>query len=239
MPMKLGKKAPKAHAKTLSFEKYAGDALPVAPPKTYWGYKVPVGAWGMLGNDVRGNCVVAMAMHMDMNWTAHTGTMRTYTTAQATELYDRLSPDDSGLVITDFLNLWQTTGMYDSKILGWASFNWAVPDRFNQVAWLFGGVATGVQFPHSAMDQFTAGQAWEVVPNDPIDGGHAIPFFNYGSLGRKCVTWGSLEPGLNDWISLYMDEGYAVISESWFDTTTGLAPSHFNRDLLWADLKKL
>jgi hypothetical protein len=187
MPFKLGKRAPKAHKKTLSFEKYAGDALPVAPSKIYWSYKVPESAWGMLGNDVRGNCVIASAMHMDMNWTAHTGKMSTYTTDQATELYDRLSPDDSGLVITDFLNLWQTEGMYD----------------------------------------------------DPIDGGHAIPFFNAGALGRKCVTWGKLQPALNPWLDLYTDESYAVISESWFDTTTGLAPSHFNRDLLWADLKKL
>jgi hypothetical protein len=239
MPFKLGKRAPKAHKKTLSFEKYAGDALPVAPSKIYWSYKVPESAWGMLGNDVRGNCVIASAMHMDMNWTAHTGKMSTYTTDQATELYDRLSPDDSGLVITDFLNLWQTEGMYGSKILGWASYNSAVPDRANQVLWLFGADARGVQFPHTAMDQFDAGQDWTPIPDDPIDGGHAIPFFNAGALGRKCVTWGKLQPALNPWLDLYTDESYAVISESWFDTTTGLAPSHFNRDLLWADLKKL
>jgi hypothetical protein len=236
--MKLGKKAPKAHRKTLSFEKYAGDALPVAPPKVYWSYKVPDNAWGMLGNDELGDCVVAGAMHMDMAWSAHTGTMRTYTTEQASELYLRLSPDDSGLVITDFLNLWQTEGMYDSKILGWASFNWAVPGRFDQVNWLFGGVAAGVQFPHSAMDQFKAGQALTPVPGDPIDGGHFIPFFNFGALGRKGVSWETYLEALNAWLALYLDETYAIVSEAWFDTVD-VAPNHFNKDLLWADLKKL
>lgn len=236
--MKFGKRPPKMHPKTLSFEKYAGDALPVAPPKVYWGYKVPDDQWGMLGNDQKGDCVVAMAMHMDMNWTAHTGTMRQYTEAQALELYDRLSPDDSGLVMTDFLNIWQTQGMYDSKILGWMAFNYAVPLRFSQVIWLFGAAASGVQIPQSAVDQFDAGKTWDVVTDSPIQGGHAIPAFNYGSEGDKFVTWAKLQAAVNSWLTEYMDECYAVISEAWFDTVD-VAPNHFNKDALWADLKKL
>ena len=237
--MKLGKLPPRMHAKTLSIEKYLGDALPVAPSKVYWSYKVPADAWGMLGNDVKGDCVVAMAMHMDMNWTAHTGKMRQWTTEQAVEIYDRLSPNDEGLVMTDFLNFWQTEGMFGNKILGWASFNYAVPNRFNQVDWLFGSVACGVQFPRSAMNQFEAGQTWTVVQGrSPIDGGHAVPAFNFGALGDKVVTWAKLHAMVNAWRDTYLDEAYAVISESWFDTVD-VAPNHLQKDALWADLKKL
>jgi hypothetical protein len=241
MPFKLGKLAPKMHPKTLTFEKYAGDELPLAPEKVYWSYKVPEKKWGMLGNNVRGCCVVSMAMHMIMNWTAHTGTMRTFTEQQAIDLYDFLTGrKDTGLVMTDFMNYWQTEGIYGDKILGWMSFNSAVPNRFKQVIWLFAAVAAGVQFPRSAMTQFNARKTWDVTKRkSPIDGGHALPFFNFGSLGDKCVTWEQVQAALNAWMDKYLDESYAVISESWFDTTTGLAPNHFKRDELWADLKKL
>jgi hypothetical protein len=238
--MMLGKLPPKMHPKTLSFEKYAGGNLPVAPKKVFWGYKVPPDKWQMLGNNVRGNCVVAMAMHMIMNWTAHTGTMRTFTEQQAIELYDRITGgQDTGLVMTDFLNFWQTEGIYGDKILGWMAFNYAVPQRLEQVIWLFGGAALGVQFPKSAMNQFNAGQTWTLVPDSQIDGGHAIPAFNDGSIGDKVVTWAKLQALVNAWRTAYLEEAYAVITESWFDATTGLTPSHFKKDELWADLKKL
>lgn len=243
--MKFGKLRPKMHAKTLFFEKYASDTLPDAPEKVYWGYKIPEGQWGMLGNDFAGNCVVAGCMHMDMNWSAHTGTPKTYTTEQAIELYSRLTgfdpqtgANDTGLVVSEFLEFWRTEGMFGSKILGWAQFNHANPIRFNQAEWLFGGVATGIEVPQSAMGQFEAGRAWEVVSGTPVEGGHFIPGFNYGSKGRKFVTWGKLQAAMNDWLELYMDEAYGVISEAWFDTVD-VAPNHFNKDTLWADLKKL
>jgi hypothetical protein len=245
VPLKTGKRPFKMHAKTLFFEKYAGDAIPEAPEKVYWSYKVPDDQWGMLANDEVGDCVVAGAMHMDMNWTAHTGTMRTYTREQALEIYSQLTgydpatgANDNGLVVTDFLNFWQTEGFFGSKILGWAQFNHANPKRFNQVDWLFGGVATGVQLPSSAQDQFSAGQDWSLVPDSPNDGGHFIPGFNYGADGRKFVTWAKLQAALNDWLAAYVDEAYGVISEAWFDTVD-VAPNHFNKDQLWADLKAL
>ena len=235
--MKFGKLAPKEHPKTLSFESYLGAKLPKAPKKTYWSYKVK--KWDMLGNDQKGDCVVAMAMHLDMNWTAHTGSMRKWTTDQAFEIYDRLSPSDTGLVMTDFLDFWQTEGMFGSKILGWVKFDHTDLARFKQVDWLFGGVAAGVQVPQSAVRQFEAGKTWTVARNSPLEGGHAIPGFNYGSKGCKFVTWAKLQPALNSWRMKYMDEGYGLISESWFDVTTGLSPNHFKRDALWADLKAL
>lgn len=245
MPLKLGKLAPKAHRNTLLFNKYAGPNLPDAPTKVYWSYRVPDDAWGMLGNDVAGDCVVAGAMHVDMLMSAHTGAMRRYTTDQAIQLYSRLTgydpatgTNDTGLVMTDFLEFWRTEGIDGQKILGWAKVD-LDPVRLDQATWLFAAAYTGVEVPQSAMDQFNAGQTWEVVPNSPVEGGHCIPAFNYGSLGRKFVTWGAMQPALNDWVQKYMDEAYAVISEAWFDVTTGLAPNHFDRDALWADLKAL
>jgi hypothetical protein len=241
--MKLGKCVVKQHPKTLALEKYVGAELLAPPPeKVYWSYKVPEDQWGVLGNDVAGDCVIAMAMHMIMNWTAHTGTMKTFSTEQALELYSSLTgfdpitgANDNGLGMTDFLNYWQTTGIYGDKILGWASFNATAPNTFSQAEWLFGGAAIGVQFPKSAMTQFDASEAWSVVPDSPTDGGHALPFFNFGSKGRKCVTWGQQQDAQNAWLTSQVDEAYAVITQQWFDTVD-VAPNHFKKDQLWADL---
>jgi hypothetical protein len=45
------------------------------PAKVYREYKVPSDAWGELGNDTVGDCVIAMIGHFLMCVTAHTGNM--------------------------------------------------------------------------------------------------------------------------------------------------------------------
>src|SRR5579859_3941974 len=162
--MKLGKLAAKWHPKTLRFSQFAsGDLVLPDPAKVYWGYKVK--DWGMLGNDVAGDCVVAGALHMIENWSAHTGTPKTFTTEQAIEIYSTLSgydpstgANDNGLVMTDFLEYWRTTGLFGEKILGWMAFDHSNPIHFDNVDYLFGGVFAGQQMPRSAMDQFNAGE---------------------------------------------------------------------------------
>jgi hypothetical protein len=251
MRFKTGKLPVQFHPKTLCAERYFGEELlsppPGAPPipeKVYWGYKVPADQWGMLGNDVAGCCVIAKSMHMIMNWTAHTGMMKTFTTEQALGLYTELTgydpitgANDTGLVMSAFYEYWQTTGIYGDKLLGWASFNSAAPNRFNQIIWGFGTAGIGVRFPDSAMTQFNAGEAWSVVPGPTPTEGHALPFFNFGSQGKTCDTWSKLQGATDPWLLANTDEAYAPIHVSWFDMTTGMSPSHFNRDQLWADLK--
>ena len=41
------------------------------------------------------------------------------------------------------------------------------------------------------------------------------------------------------WFQRYADEGYGIIWDDWFDTSTGIAPNHFDRDQLWEDLQAL
>jgi hypothetical protein len=245
MRFKTGKRPVQFHAKALCFEKYIGTDLIAAPPeKVYWGYKVPADKWQMFGNDVAGDCVIAHALHMIMNWTAHTGTMRTFTDQQALDLYTELTgydqltgANDTGLVMSDFYNYWQTTGIYGDKLLGFMSFNPAALNRMSQVIWACGAAGIGVRFPDSAMDQFNANQAWSVVPGPTPVEGHAIPIFDFGRSGEECVSWAKLQAILNAWLLANCDEAWAPVHASWFDMTTGMSPSHFNRDQVWADIK--
>lgn len=244
--MKLGKLSAKWHQNTLRFPHFLNEDAPLPnPAKVYWGYKVPADKWGMLGNDVAGNCVVAGSLHMIMNWAIHTGNPVTFTADEAIEIYSRLTGfdpktgmNDNGLVVTDFLEFWRTVGIRGKKILGWLQIDHSNAIHFNQVDYLFGGVAVGQQVPQSMIDQFNAGQPGTVVAGSPIQGGHFTPYFNYGSEGRKMVTWAKLWGVYNDWIDKYVDEAYGIISEDWFDKVD-VAPNHFRKDQLWKAVKQL
>ena len=47
-----------------------------------------------------------------------------------------------------------------------------------------------------------------------------------------------LQGATNEWIYAYLDEGYGVISQDWFDKVD-VAPNHFNKDAFWAAVKAL
>lgn len=245
MGLKLGRLPKKLHPKTLRFADYLkADAPPAPPAKTYWEYKIPEAAWGMFGNDQIGDCTCACIAHMLMLVTAHTGKIVVPTLQDVISAYSAVSgynpetgANDNGAAITDVLNYWKTTGLAGHKMLGWAEIDPANQVQLEQAIYLFGGVDCGFNVPSSAMGQFEAGQPWEVVPNSPIEGGHSVPIFGYGSQGKTCVTWAKLQQMSNAFYAGYFDECYAIITEDWINQASGLAPNNLNLDALEKDLQ--
>lgn len=254
---KLGKLAPKPNLKTIPFHKFlATDAPPPPPEKVYWEYKLPVNNLRMLGNDTVGDCTCACVGHMIMNMTAHTGSILIPTDEEILAFYSAITgydpsqtdsqgnnPTDTGAAITDVLARWQSDGITIGgqvhKILGWMQFDHTNREQMAQVIYLFGAADCGVVLPNSAMDQFNAGQDWDVVADDGgEDGGHCIPAFGQGGAGVTFITWAKLQAARNAWPTKYLDEAYGVIAPDWFDTTD-VAPNHFDKDALWAYLKEL
>jgi hypothetical protein len=247
---KFGKNAPKKHPNTLRLSKYTGPLIPIsptAPRKVFREYKVPPGQWGMLGNDVAGNCTICACAHMLMNETVHTGTIVVPTLAEVMATYSAISgydpitgANDNGCAMSDVMEYWRTHGLSGHKILAWAQVDYQNFWHVKQAIWLFGGLDIGVNLPQSAMDQFSNGQFWDIVPNDGgIIGGHAIPLFGYGSQGTNCITWGQRQGMTWEWFSRYVDEAYVVISSSWFNEITKQTPSGFDIAVLENDLKSI
>lgn len=244
MPFKLGKLPPKKNLKTLAMSTFAPVPLPTPPSKTYWEYKVK--NWPMYLNDTLGCCVFAAGGHMEQNWSAHAGTEIVPVDQDILSAYESVGgyvpgnpSTDNGAAITDFLNYWKTKGFANRKILGWIS----VPLNFQairQAVYLFGSVDIGINVPSSAMDQFSAGQPWDVVdPDGGIEGGHSIPVMGYGSQGMACITWGKIQYMSNDFFTTYCDEAYAVVTQDWINQATGKNYSGFDLATLQADLKAL
>ena len=244
---KLGKLAPKFNRKSLTLSKYLTSDIPAAPAKVYREYKIPENLWGMDANDRIGDCTCAAVAHLLMLATIHTGSIVIPSTQQVVDMYSAVSgynqqtgANDNGAVISDVLNYWQTTGLDGHKILGWAQIDHTNIEEVKQAIWLFGGVDIGVQLPNSAMSQFDAGQAWDIVdPDGGIDGGHCVCLFGYGSDGCTCVTWGQTQQMSWAWFSKYCDEAYAIITSDWIVQATQKTISGFDLSTLQHDLRQL
>jgi hypothetical protein len=242
--MKFGKLAPKYNKKTLRLGKYLLDS---PPSKTWREYKVKESDWQMFSNDTIGDCTCAAIAHMLMLFTAHTGKMVIPDVSDVIKAYSAVSgydpatgANDNGAAISDVLEYWQTTGIAGHKIAGWAAIDPTNALRLQQGIYLFGAVDAGFNVPASAMTQFSAGEAWDIVADDGgIEGGHSVPLFGYGSAGFDCCTWAKNQKLTNAFEKQYFDEAYCVITQDWLDSATGLAPNTLNMDALVADLKEI
>jgi len=243
--LKLGKLAPKAHAKTLDFARYAlKTQLPIPPSKTAWEYKIA--DWKVFKNDQYGDCTCAGPAHEIMNRTVNSGSLVTPTDSEVLAMYSAISgfdlvtgANDNGAAITDALNYLQTVGLSGHKISGWAKIVQANISSVKLAIYLFGSINVGVQLPNSAMRQFELGEPWDVEKNDGgIDGGHCIPIMGYGADGCTCITWGKRQQMSWEWFLTYCDEAYAEIAPDWFDGK-GYAANHLNVAALQADLKAI
>ena len=254
MKLKTGKLPPKFHPKTLSFAKYlmAGSqrwkaVLPSPATKVYYEYKTPDAAKQMFGNDTIGDCTCAGAANLLILWTCHTGAITIPTTEQVIAMYSAVTgyvpgnpSTDNGAAMTDVLAYLQSTGLCGHKILAWAQIDHTNIRQRQLAVDLFGATYVGVQLPDSAQTQFSAGGSWEVVPNSPIDSGHAIIHPGYGALGGDYGTWAKWDQKASSaWETAYIDEEYALISEDWLDAVTKKTPEGLDLDTLQADLAML
>jgi hypothetical protein len=251
----LKKPAPKYHPNTLHFAALRDvisapsptPILPSAPEKRGWEYAVPDSVWAksMLANDQVGDCAEASFLHIRMANSAANRTPEIFTDKDALDLYtavtgynpnalliDGENPTDQGTALTDLLAYAQAKGL----ILGWAAVNWRDPEELNAAINAFGSVYTGIQVTASMMEDFDNGKPW----NGPFVGGnlggHAVPFFGFGRLGRTCITWAKRQQVGPAFVECF-DEVYALIFPEWIESAkNNTTPSGVNLSVLQSAL---
>jgi hypothetical protein len=206
--------------------------LPAVPPVVDWVSLVE--DWPMYGNDDWGDCVWAMIGHSIEAATRY-GQGATF----RPELADLLqgyhvvggfdinagppgnNPTDQGTVIQDALNYWRKEGIGGHKILAFGQLDHENPAEIMTALHLFGHVQLGINFPTSAMDQFNAGQPWDVVDGSPVEGGHAINLGysrnDQGVYEWETVSWAQLLKMTPDFMATYAEEAWAVVTPEWLD----------------------
>jgi hypothetical protein len=229
--MKYGKLPPETHAKTLLLDKYVpaptAEVLPSPEAVRGWELLAAITAWGMLGNDTVGDCVIAAILHFIMMIEAIAGNPITFTTEQAIALYSAITgydpsqtdangnnPTDQGTSWTAALAYWLKNGIYGYKILGWASFDYKDPLKIDQAIDLFGAALVGTAVTASMETQFSEGQPWNAPFTGGVQGLHGIPNTGYGHVGRSHVTWGATQKE-DLTMPTNWDEAYVVITPGW------------------------
>ena len=171
-------------------------------------------------------------------WTQYANTELTVSQQSIIQLYSAVSgynpvtgANDNGANLQDVLGVWQKTGIpgTNDKILLFAEIsNLSNLTLLQQCLWIFGTVYIGFDVPQSAMNQFSAGQPWTVVPTGTnIVGGHAIPIQNYDTTNANpigAITWAAFQRMSTGFFQTYCagmqdGEAWVVISPDWLTST--------------------
>lgn len=249
--VKLGKKAPKVDKRTLKLAKYFTAALPLPPVAVDW--TASITDWGMMKNDILGDCTIAAVGHAVQSLTSLGTGIELTLPDSIIEFYystwDGWIPadpnTDQGGVEVDVLNNWRKYGFgYRShhqgtnKLIAYADPDPGDITHVKQAINLFGGVYIGLALPATAQGQ----SEWDLVGDGKTGnsapgswGGHAVWCPKYDNNYIYCVTWGSLLRMTWAFWQAYCDEAHALLSQDFIETT-GLSASGFDLVTLTSDL---
>lgn len=193
---------------------YLKSPLP-SPPTTV---QAPALEYPMAGNDTYGDCVIAGVVHTDQATAALTNETWGYPGDNyvKAEYFDLTGGEDTGLVETYALQVWQRRGLFGKKLAAFAPVNPKHTIPVRQTVALCGACFMGVLMPAPAQDQFQEGRPWRLTrtPADSdIVGGHCVVYVGYNQTGPIAVTWGKLQQVAWEWHLAYAEEAYAVITQ--------------------------
>lgn len=217
-----------------------------APPSASVDRVSAIPAWGQMGNDELGDCTCADTAHALMLRTAATGTPIVPTDEQVIALYSAVSgyvpgnpSTDCGAVEADICAYLKQNGFLGHKSDNWVNLDPADLDGLRWSIELFGTCRLGLNLPNSAIDQFNAGQPWDVVASDDGSaGGHDVPLVRYDDDNFWCVTWGRLQPIKAAFLRQYLEEAHAELYFDWI-AANGRSPGGLDLATLASDLNAI
>ena len=216
---KLGKHPKKQDSRNLQFSKYIKTTV-LPPVPAVVDYSDKITQWGMMLNDRIGDCTIAAAGHLIEEWTDGKTIVPDSTITSVYSFISGYDPvtgkNDNGCAELDVLNYWHNNGINNDKIGAFTEVDIKKPVDIKTALYLFNGLYIGVNLPESAQNEFQENLPWTVVQGSPIEGGHAIILTGFDSKYFHAVTWGALVSIEPAWLSKYMDEAYAIISNDYF-----------------------
>jgi hypothetical protein len=223
------------------------DALEAPPPASNDYPAAVTVPWGMYLNDRLGCCVCADTAHAVMLRTANAGPAIVVPTDQAVlglyEVfgYNPADPStDQGCVEADMCRYLETTGFVGHKSDATGSIDPANLDHVRWAVQLAGTCRLGIVLQQYAMDQFDAGQPWDVsaTGDQAVLGGHDVPVVKYDGQFFYVVTWGRLQPVTPQALAAWTEEAHWELFADWI-RGQGTAPPGLDLAALAADLQAL
>lgn len=245
--MKFGKLPARPNATVLKLANYLdASVLPKIPAE--FGHEKAIDAYGMLGNDEVGDCVLAGAAHETMIWGKEASLSFEFDTAAVESDYTALTgynPDDpssdKGTDMQAAASYRRRIGVVDTagnrhRVGAYVALTPGDPDELAAAAYIFGVVGIGIRVPAYAEDEFNAKQPWDVRHgNASIIGGHYVPVVARRGGNFCVITWGAVQEMTVGFYRRYCDEALVYLSTEML--TAGVSPEGFNLAALQADLK--
>jgi hypothetical protein len=243
--MRLGKRSPKYDPRVPMFARFASSvALP--PPSIDWARGLS--KFGVMRNDVLGDCTAAGIAHAFQIWTGDVRREWTPTDEQVVAFYSAttgyrpgLPSTDRGGVEADVLAYLLKHGFYGHHIGAYCSVDVKSLVHVQQAVSLLGPLYIGVALPVSAQTQ----DVWDVPATGVAGagapgswGGHCVVIAGYDTHGLTCITWGALKKMTWAFWRAYVDEAHAILAGAWIGSN-GAAPSGFDYNGLYAAMNEI
>jgi hypothetical protein len=198
----LGKLPARPGAVSFMFHHYV-DPNKMPPPPASFGHEVLINKqWGMLGNDVAGDCAFAGASHESMLWNLEAGARVPFTDESVLKDYGTLTgydpatgDNDNGTNVDELCSFRRTTGLTAAdgsihKIGAYLALRISTTELKYAIRY-FDGVGIGVQFPQQWMDIFqSGGRTWPALRSPNYVGGHYVTAVAWRNNNPVIVTWG-------------------------------------------------
>lgn len=193
-----------------------------------------------------GTCSCAALGHMLQAHVALTGKALTITDDDIIKMYSAISgyvpgkPEtDRGAMMIDALRHLKNVGLAGYRIGAFVRVDPQNVVELQAAVNLFGGVYVGADMPNRVTTQVV----WDLPLADERDsrdkpgsmGGHAFTILKYDRRHWGLATWAATYAATGDWVDMYVDEAWAIISPSWVSGDEP-APNGFNVDRLQHDL---
>jgi hypothetical protein len=189
-----------------------------------------------LGNNKFGDCVLAMACHVDQAMTANVGAEAQYDEPTVIEDYLRLSGGDNGLDEATIVRHWSADGLPghpESKVLGSLDLDVTDAKLARSALWLFGHVCFFLSVPNRWLNSAAPGSVWDAPATPNRRNGHGVCWLGCDEQGRYDVsTWGMLLDLTPAGVACCEPSGFVVFTTRWFDPETGIAPNGLTYDQL-------
>ena len=244
--VKFGKSEPKLLPKLMMMTDHFVEPLPAPPERCDWSKSRA--EWGMMDNDKVGCCTIAAMGHLFQVWTLNArGRMWTPHDSVILREYEEITgydprdpKSDKGAACTDVLTYVTTNGFDGWTIAGFGKVNLSDIRHIKQCIANFGGAYIGIALPRSIKGQ----RIWDVAgvnmtgDNAPGSlGGHCVNIVGYDGDHVYIMTWGSIQPATWRFISVYCDEIFVILAQTW--QHGGKTPVGLSLESLAANMKEL
>ncbi len=207
--------------------------LPVVLPTATIDRAANVTSWPMYCNNDIGDCTFAGIAHVLSAMCVYAGKpLPLFTDAEIIKAYSAVSgynpvtgANDNGATLQAVLDYVKSNGITDEagklhKVVAYAELkNPTDPTMLGEVVNTFGAGYIAINCPQSAQTQF--GGLWEWEPDSPIEGGHCIGLHYRAPIAQRVLvsfsTWGALQAATAMFVSHYVTEAIAVVSEDWIE----------------------